>query len=115
MVPYDVPVVSHDMMLRFMGVNFSALTDGSARIPSKVGDEEKPIPTLIDSQKDSAAIPVPPGKSPEQDKAMWEGMSDISSFEFISPFCSVLQCGLGGASALPDCSCCGIVCLLPQS
>lgn len=73
MVPYDVPVVAHDMMLRFMGVNFSAIADGSARIPSKVGDEEKPIATVIDSQKDSNAA-GPPGKSPEQDKAMWEGL-----------------------------------------
>ena len=74
MVPYDVPHVAHDMILRFMGMNFSAITDGSARIPSKVGDDEKPIPTTIDGDKDANSNPVPTGKTPEQDKAMWEGM-----------------------------------------
>ncbi len=73
MVPYDVPHVAHDMILRFMGMNFSAITDGSARIPSKVGNEEKPIPTTIDGDKDASLNPIPVGKTPEQDKAMWEG------------------------------------------
>lgn len=72
MVPYDLPIVSHDMILRFMGVNFSAITDGSAQIPSKVGDDEKAIPAT-DSQKGGNATPLTPSKSPEQDKAMWEG------------------------------------------
>jgi len=79
MVPYDVPNVAHDMMLRFMGVNFSAIADGSAKIPSKVGNEEKPVPTMIDGQKDAGTIPVPPGKTPEQDKAMWEAYYNAGS------------------------------------
>ena len=74
MVPYDLPEVSHDMILRFMGVNFSAIADGSARIPSKVGDSAKPVPVLVGGQDDDVpVIPVPAGKTPEQDKAMWEG------------------------------------------
>ena len=74
MVPYDLPDIAHDMILRFMGVNFSAITEGSARIPSKVGDDEKPVPVLLDGEKsDDSTIPVPIGKTPEQDKAMWEG------------------------------------------
>lgn len=74
MVPFDLPVVSHDMILRFMGVNFSAIADGSARIPSKVGDSEKPLPVVLDGEDNNdSQIPVPPGKTPEQDKAMWEG------------------------------------------
>ena len=74
MVPYDLPHVSHDMILRFMGMNFSAITDGSVKIPSKVGDEEKP--SIIEGSKDGAddTPAVPAGKTPEQDKAMWEGM-----------------------------------------
>ena len=72
MVPFDLPHVAHDMILRFMGVNFSAITDGTALIPSKVGDEEKPIPVILEGQDDSK-VPVTPGKTPEQDKAMWEG------------------------------------------
>lgn len=72
MVPYDVPLVSHDMILRFMGVNFSAIADGSAGIPSKVGDDTKPRPIVLDGEDDSDAK-GPSGKTPEQDKAMWEG------------------------------------------
>ena len=70
MVGFDVPHVAHDMILRFMGVNFTAITDGSARIPSSVGDDTKPLPALIDEAP--AASPVST-KTPEQDKAMWEG------------------------------------------
>ncbi|PAV21036.1 alpha beta-hydrolase [Pyrrhoderma noxium] len=79
MVPFDLPHVSHDMILRFMGVNFSAIADGSARIPSKVGDEEKPVPVVIDESEDTPKIPVPAGKSPEQDKAMWEAYYNAGS------------------------------------
>lgn len=75
MVPYDLPDVSHDMILRFMGVNFSAIADGTARIPSKVGDQEKPVPALLEGEDNmDSTIPMPAGKTPEQDKAMWEGM-----------------------------------------
>ncbi|KLO08516.1 KEX1 protein [Schizopora paradoxa] len=79
MVPYDVPHVAHDMILRFMGMNFSAITDGSARIPSKVGNEEKPIPTTVDGDKDANTNPIPVGKTPEQDKAMWEAYYNAGS------------------------------------
>ena len=47
MVGFDVPHITHDMILRFMGVNFSMILDGSARIPSSVGDDSKPIPELL--------------------------------------------------------------------
>lgn len=70
MAGYDVPHVTHDMILRFMGVNFTALTDGSARIPSVVGSDSKPVPTLLDEQPTTTPVS---GKTPEQDKAMWEG------------------------------------------
>lgn len=71
MVGYDVPHVSHDMMLRFMGVNFSAITEGSARIASSLGSESKPIPILADEEPSPTPVP---GISTEQNKAMWEGM-----------------------------------------
>lgn len=81
MVPYDLPDISHDMILRFMDVNFSAIADGSARIPSKVGDNVKPVPAVLDGEENSdTSIPVPVGKTPEQDKAMWEGASDHIRF-----------------------------------
>lgn len=70
MAPYDNPHVAHDMILRFMGVNFSSIADGSARIPSSVGDDVKPL-FVPEDQKSTP--PPGAGKTPEQDKAMWEG------------------------------------------
>ncbi|KAF8559462.1 carboxypeptidase KEX1 [Imleria badia] len=69
MVPYDVPDAAHDMILRFMGVDFSAILEGSARIPSSVGDDAKPI--FMDDEN----LPVsskPPESTPGQTKAQWE-------------------------------------------
>ncbi|KAL0070176.1 Cell death protease [Marasmius tenuissimus] len=68
MAPFDSPHVTHDMMLRFMGVDFSSIFEGSARIPSNVGSESKPQ-YLPDALASMTAIPT---KTPEQDKAMWE-------------------------------------------
>lgn len=65
MVSYDVPEAAHDMILRFMGVDFSAILEGSARIPSSVGDDVKPIFT------DGENFPV--SSKPEQTKAEWDG------------------------------------------
>ncbi|KAF8138839.1 alpha beta-hydrolase [Boletus edulis] len=64
MVPYDVPDVAHDMILRFMGVDFSAILEGSGRIPSSIGDNVKPIPM------DDENLPVSP--TPEETKARWD-------------------------------------------
>jgi hypothetical protein len=82
MVGYDVPHVSHDMILRFMGVNFSAIAEGSARIPSSVGNAQKPSVILAGD----AAPATPSGTTtPEMDKAMWEGeICCYSSLAFVS-------------------------------
>jgi hypothetical protein len=53
-----------------MGMNFSAITDGTARIPSSVGDDVKP--SFVES-KSASTLTRPTAKTPEQDKAMWEG------------------------------------------
>ncbi|KAI5893580.1 alpha/beta-hydrolase [Schizophyllum commune H4-8] len=77
MAPFDLPHVSHDMILRFMNVNFSAILDGSARIPSSIGSEEKPTFTAIEEELPNT--PITPGKTPEQDKAMWEAYYNAGS------------------------------------
>lgn len=87
MVGFDLPHVAHDMMLRFMGVDFSFLTNGSASIPSAVGDNKKPMLTVDGAPVgDGGSAPVtpavPPGKTPEQDKAMWEGTLQLSASAF---------------------------------
>ncbi|THH27823.1 hypothetical protein EUX98_g6359 [Antrodiella citrinella] len=86
MVGYDVPHVSHDMMLRFMGVNFSAITDGSARIPSSVGTEIKPIPILTTDEPSSTPAP----KTTEQNKAMWEAYYNAGSAALVLVIIAVL-------------------------
>ncbi|KAF9006754.1 pheromone-processing carboxypeptidase KEX1 [Cyathus striatus] len=75
MAPYDVPHVTHDMILRFMGVNFTALVDGSAKIPSSIGSVSKPIFIGGDEAKPTQS----PAKTPEQDKAMWEAYYNAGS------------------------------------
>ncbi|KAH9179594.1 carboxypeptidase KEX1 [Lactarius sanguifluus] len=77
MAGYDQPHATHDMMLRFMGMNFSAIADGTARIPSSVGDDEKP--SFIESKPASAAPTPTTTKTPEQDKAMWEAYYNAGS------------------------------------
>ncbi|RPD66874.1 alpha/beta-hydrolase [Lentinus tigrinus ALCF2SS1-7] len=76
MVGFDAPDVVHDMILRFMGVNFTAITDGSARIPSSVGDDSKPLPAILDEVPTSSPVST---KTPEQDKAMWEAYYNAGS------------------------------------
>jgi hypothetical protein len=41
MVAYDVPQVAHDMILRFMDVDFSLLVDGTPGWESRIGTNEK--------------------------------------------------------------------------
>ena len=77
MVGFDVPHTTHDMILRFMGVNFSAIAtpEGSALLPSALGKDEKPLPEKFEAQPES---PLPPStKPPQQEKAMWEGTSIV--------------------------------------
>ncbi|TCD68479.1 Cell death protease [Steccherinum ochraceum] len=90
MVGYDVPHVSHDMMLRFMGVNFSAITEGSARIPSSLGSDNKPVPILV--TEDPTPTPVP-GKTKEQNKAMWEAYYNAGSAALVLVIIAVLIAG----------------------
>lgn len=89
MVGFDLPNVAHDMILRFMGVNFSAIADGSARIPSSIGDESKPVFVGSEDAASSGdgSSTVPSGKTPEQDKAMWEGMSLLPVAFSLSGLC----------------------------
>ncbi|KAJ8594013.1 carboxypeptidase KEX1 [Rhizopogon salebrosus TDB-379] len=80
MVPYDVPDIAHDMILRFMEMNFSAIVDGSARIPSTVGDDAKPI--FLDSGDIPLSSPSP-GNTPEQSKAQWDAYYSAGSVVLI--------------------------------
>ncbi|KAH9948790.1 alpha/beta-hydrolase [Amylocystis lapponica] len=90
MAGFDVPHVTHDMILRFMGMNFSAITDGSARIPSSVGEDVKPIPALLDT----SPSPNPaPAKTPEQDKAMWEAYYNAGSAALVLVLIALVVAG----------------------
>ncbi|KAJ3760841.1 Alpha/Beta hydrolase protein [Lentinula raphanica] len=76
MAPFDVPHITHDMILRFMGVDFASIVEGSAKIPSSVGSETKPMYVKADA---ATATSVPTGKTPQQDKAMWEAYYNAGS------------------------------------
>ncbi|KAF6762072.1 pheromone-processing carboxypeptidase KEX1 [Ephemerocybe angulata] len=82
MVPFDVPHVTHDMMLRFMNVNFTSIyAEGTARIPSSLGPSAagaKPIFLPSASVPSASSVPVQ-GKTPEQEKAMWEAYYNAGS------------------------------------
>ncbi|KZT71626.1 alpha/beta-hydrolase [Daedalea quercina L-15889] len=86
MVGYDVPHITHDMMLRFMGVNFSMVLDGSARIPSAVGDDSKPIPDLLNMIPNASPTP---SETPEQDKAKWEAYYNAGSAAMVLAVISI--------------------------
>lgn len=75
MVPYDVPLAAHDMILRFMEVDFTKLSGGSATlISSKLGDKVKPISAGLETGKNTTDGGAGDGKTNTvQDKAMWEG------------------------------------------
>jgi len=79
MAPFDIPHVTHDMMLRFMGVNFTGLIDGTAKIPSAIGTDAKPVFAEDHEAKPGAPASV---KTPQQNKAMWEGLP-FSHFDFV--------------------------------
>ncbi|KAK4050424.1 Cell death protease [Microbotryomycetes sp. JL201] len=42
-VPYDVPLVAHDMLLRFVGVDLLGAAGPAAQVPSRVGDEQEAV------------------------------------------------------------------------
>jgi carboxypeptidase D len=78
MAPFDVPHLTHDMMLRFMNVDFSAIVSGSALIPSSLGTKSKPH--FLNAADSNKAMPaVPSGKTTEQSKAMWEAYYNAGS------------------------------------
>lgn len=80
MVGFDAPLVSHDMLLRFIGANLTALTDGAARIPSSLGSDVRPL--LGEAASDPTAEnggSSAPATTPEQDKARWEAYYNAGS------------------------------------
>ncbi|GAB1523704.1 Cell death protease [Rhizoctonia solani] len=85
MVPYDVPLAAHDMILRFMEVDFAKLSGGSATlVSSKVGDEVKPISAGLEPGKNATDEGTDKGKTnTEQDKAMWEAYYNAGSAALI--------------------------------
>lgn len=42
-VPYDVPVIAHDMLSRFLATDYIAAAGAAATVPSRVGDEQAAI------------------------------------------------------------------------
>ena len=86
MVGFDVPDVAHDLILRFMGVDFSTLVSGSSpKIHSSLGEVNKPESGESKSSatpQSTAAAPVSTGLT-EQDKARWEGKPECLAISIL--------------------------------
>jgi hypothetical protein len=72
MVGFDVPHVAHDLILRFMGVDFSKIVQGggaesTAHIPSTLGNDVKP--TVSD------AVSIDPGSGSQAGPGAGGGLS----------------------------------------
>ena len=109
MAPYDVPLVTHDMILRFVDMNFSAIVGGSARIPSSIGDESKPI------FHESPAASQTPGKTPDEIKAQWEGEKVLIQEQWILTWSSLLQCWFSCPGTASHCHCHWTMCMVSPS
>lgn len=92
MVGFDVPHVAHDMILRFMGVDFSVINSHVAStggIPSSVGNDIKPIGGITNPASPGGSNGGPTsggdvpskGATPSDDPAMWQGMQVRGHFK----------------------------------
>ncbi|KAG8960390.1 Cell death protease [Tulasnella sp. 419] len=84
MVGFDVPIVAHDLILRFMNVDFTAdaLAGEAARLPSSVGDDVRKGIDAPAATVSSAPVPVSTGTL-EKDKAKWEAYYNTGSAALI--------------------------------
>jgi hypothetical protein len=87
MVPYDLPNVAHDMMLRFMNVDFGSLIDGTPSWKSRIGDDARV--TAVKAGTVSNGVPLPEGTTAAGTGSTkgedWEGQFLLSSSCFLSP------------------------------
>lgn len=100
MVGVDKPIESHDMMVRFMGIDFMKVAGPNALIPSRVGDE--PDRVLItgggggvaEIGKDGSRVIPGTGKTEEEvaEEARWRAYYDAGSFALLI---LILAVGLG--------------------
>lgn len=84
MVGFDLPEIAHDMMLRFMGVDFSlgATVGAAAKLDSAIGDDVRPAIHVPSSSNGTASLPTTTGMS-DDDKARWEAYYNAGSAALI--------------------------------
>ncbi|TKY84537.1 hypothetical protein EX895_006439 [Sporisorium graminicola] len=88
MVGVDKPIESHDMMVRFMGIDYMKVAGPNALIPSRVGDEPDRILVtgggggVAEIGKDGSRVIPGSGKTEEQvaEEARWRAYYDAGSF-----------------------------------
>ncbi|KAG9086035.1 Cell death protease [Ceratobasidium sp. 370] len=86
MVPYDVPVAAHDMILRFMDVDFKLLGGGTGTtVASAIGNNIKQVGAIEGGGGGNTEGGSGTGgkATPEQDKAMWEAYYNAGSAALI--------------------------------
>ncbi|KAG8900039.1 Cell death protease [Tulasnella sp. 403] len=78
MVGFDVPVISQDMIYRFMGldIGLNATLGQLSRIPSSVGDDVREAVTIPSS---STSDPSVPATNPVDDQAKWDAYYNAGS------------------------------------
>lgn len=83
MAGFDMPMVVHDMILRFMGVDLGAAATGGqhAQLSSSVGEDVREGIVLPPSGTETAAPATSTGVS-DEDAARWEGMARIIWIDF---------------------------------
>ena len=91
MVGVDKPIESHDMMVRFMGIDFMKVAGPNALIPSRVGDEpDRVLITgggggIAEIGKDGSRVIPGSGKTEGEvaEEARWRAYYDAGSFALL--------------------------------
>lgn len=83
MVSYDQPEAAHDMILRFMDVDFSLLVDGTPGYESRLGDQERVTATTSENAVGAGKGDASGGSSTGtvEKLSSWEGMSASTSLK----------------------------------
>lgn len=93
MVPYDQPLASHDMLLRFLGVSLLGAAGPAAQVPSKVGDEQEAV--LGETHPNGTAVTNGPGValSGQDSETKEAGSSSASGGDGFEPFEALANVG----------------------
>lgn len=82
-VPFDLPVVAHDMLSRFLSTDYISAAGASALVPSRIGSEEASI--VGETHLNGTALDEPTLSKAEAEAAMAAAGGEISPGSSDSP------------------------------